>query len=414
MGRARQVAARGVALAAGAAVSAPERQAGLAIECATDHVEVAVVTPDGVAAHLHEAVGHGQLRRVTPMVRAALDQAGVSARALAWIAADLGPGSFTGVRVGLATADALALAASAPVLGVSSLAALAHAAPAKRALLVPLVPAGRRDVYAGCFRADLRGNVRQVTAPWVGPTDALLAHVQAVHALLPRTTLRFVGPGAGREQAALEAAHPQSTALAFRHDGLSALDLAHAARLPHGAGAGLPSAEHAATPVYVRPPQAEERVRRALEGPVTLTVRAMAESDMDAVLAVEREVFRDAWTASFFRRLLAEPGAWLRVAERGGALAGYSVATLQPPHADLENLATVPSQRRNGVARALMDDLYAACRAQGVRAITLEVRATNAEAQALYAAEGFAIVGLRKGYYRHPDEDALVMRGPVP
>jgi len=395
-------------------MSASELQAGLAIECATEHVEVAVITPDGVAAHRSEDVGHGQLRRVTPMVAAVLAEAGLPARSLAWIAADLGPGSFTGVRVGLATADALALAAGAPVIGASSLAALAHAAPARRALIVPLVPAGKRDVYAGFFRADLRGTVRQVAAAWVGPTEALLAHVSAVHALLPRTALRFVGPGAARERVALEAAHPGSTALAFRHEGLSAIDLAHAARLTLGAGAGLPAPGQAATPVYVRPPQAEERVRRALAGPIAIAIRAMAESDMAAVLAVEREVFRDAWTAAFFRRLLAEPGAWLRVAERDGALAGYSVATLQPPHADLENLATVPAQRRNGVARALMDDLYAACRAHGVREVTLEVRASNAEAQALYAAEGFGLVGLRKGYYRHPDEDALVMRGVVP
>lgn len=372
------------------------------------------MTPEGVVAHMVEDVGHGQLRRLTPMVSAALSAAGVSARSLAWIAADLGPGSFTGVRVGLATADALALASGAPVLGASSLAALAHSAPARRALVVPLVPAGRRDVYAGFFRADLRGTVRLVAAPWVGPTDALLAQVEAVHALMPRVTLRFVGPGAAREQAALETAYPRSTALAFRHDGLSAIDLAHAARLTFGAGAGLPAPGQETTPLYVRPPQAEERVRRALAGPVTIAVRAMGEADMDAVLAVEREVFRDAWTAAFFRRLLAEPGAWLRVAERDGVLVGYSVATLQPPNADLENLATVPNQRRNGVARALMDDLYAACRERGVGEVTLEVRASNAEAQALYRAEGFAVVGLRKSYYRQPDEDALVMRGAVP
>ncbi len=395
-------------------MSTPERQAGLALECATAHVEVAVVTPEGVAAHLVEDVGHGQLRRVAPMVQAALAQAGVPARALAWIAADLGPGSFTGVRVGLATAEALALAAGAPVLGVSSLAALAHAAPVRRALTVPLVPAGRRDVYAGFFRSDTRGRAHQVMAPWVGPTDALLRETAAVHALLPRTAVRFVGPGAGREQAALEAAFPGSTALALRHDGLSALDLAAAARDRDRAGAEPAAAGETPRPVYVRPPQAEERVRRALAAPAALSLRAMDERDVDAVLAVEREVFRDAWSPAFFRGLLAEPGAWLRVAERDGRLAGYLVATLVPPQADLENIATVPSERRNGVARALMDDLYAACRARGVREVTLEVRASNAEGQALYRAEGFTIAGLRRNYYRHPVEDALVMRGAVP
>lgn len=394
-------------------MSAPAGPCGLAIECATVHVEVAVVTPEGVAAHLIEEVGHGQLQRLTPMVSAALAEAGVAARELAWIAADLGPGSFTGVRVGLASADALALVSGARVHGASSLAALAHAAPARRALIVPLVPAGRRDVYAGFFRADTRGKVRLVAAPWVGPTEALLREVAAVHALLPRASVRFVGPGAAREQAALEAAHPLSTALAFRHGGLSALDLAAVARAGLDSGAGLPAPGQEAQPVYVRPPQAEERVRRALAGPARLAIRAMRDSDMESVLAVEREVFRDAWSVSFFRRLLQEPDAWLRVAERDGRLAGYLVATLRPPQADLENIATVPSERRNGVARALMDDLQAACHERGVREVTLEVRASNAEAQALYRAEGFTLAGHRRNYYRHPDEDALILRGAV-
>jgi len=125
---------------------------GLAIEAATEHVELRIESADGVVlAERIEDVAHGHTRRIAPLIGEMLAEASVAARDLTWIAADLGPGSFTGVRVGLATAEALAMVSGARLLGASSLAALAHAAGASKALVVPLVPAGRRDVYAGFY-----------------------------------------------------------------------------------------------------------------------------------------------------------------------------------------------------------------------------------------------------------------------
>jgi len=97
------------------------------------------------------------------------------------------------------------------------------------------------------------------------------------------------------------------------------------------------------------------------------------------------------------------------VAERAGALAGYLVATLLPTEAELQNLATAPGQQRGGIARALMHELIAICRARGVRVLGLEVRASNAAAQGLYRTLGFGLFGLRRGYYKSPVEDALLM-----
>jgi tRNA threonylcarbamoyladenosine biosynthesis protein TsaB len=92
---------------------------GIAIEAATDHVEVLVQRGGEPLAHEIEEVGHGHTRRLTPLVARALSRAGAEAADLRWVAADLGPGSFTGVRVGLATAEALALASGATLHGAS-------------------------------------------------------------------------------------------------------------------------------------------------------------------------------------------------------------------------------------------------------------------------------------------------------
>ena len=109
------------------------REFGLAIEVATEHGEVAVFEGERVLAHRIEAIGHSHTQRLTPLIREALLEAGVRPAELRWIASDLGPGSFTGVRVGLATAKGFAAVCGAQLLGASSLASLVHATPARKA-----------------------------------------------------------------------------------------------------------------------------------------------------------------------------------------------------------------------------------------------------------------------------------------
>ena len=381
----------------------------LALETATEHVSVAVTVGGATRALVEENVGHGHTRRLASLIERVLGEAGVRATELGSIATDLGPGSFTGVRVGLATARALALVSGARLLGASSLAALAHATTEPRTLVVPLVGAGRRDLYAGFFRIAARGNVRLLAAPRVGTPEALLEALAEVHALLPDHEVRFVGPGAGRERARLEAAHAGSTRAALRFGGLSALDLATAALKHEGPGAGLPEPGRENEPAYVRPAQAEERVRHQVTGLTPARVRPFALADLPRIEELEHRLFADPWPRSSFVDALADPRAVFLVAERGGSVAGYLVATLLPPIAELQNLGTAPEQQRAGVARALVDALLDTCRVRGVRELGLEVRVSNAAAQALYRTHGFRLVGLRRGYYRRPEEDALLM-----
>ena len=387
---------------------------GLAIECATEHAEVAVMDERGFTrSHVIEEIGHGHTRRLAPLIQRALDQAKLGAQQLAWVAADLGPGSFTGVRVGLATARALALVSGARLLGASSLTVLAHATAEPRTLVVPLVGAGRRDLYAGFFRVASQGRVRLLAAPRVGTPEALLGALEEVHALVPDHEVRFVGPGAGRERERLEAAHPGSTRSGLRFDGLSALDLAAATRKPEGPGAGLPEPGREMEPAYVRPAQAEERVRHKVTGLTPARVRTMASVDLPRIDELEHKLFADPWPRGSFLDALADPRAVCLVAERGEGVAGYLVATALPPVAELQNLGTAPEQQRAGVARALVDALIDTCRARGVRELALEVRVSNGAAQALYRSHGFQLVGLRRGYYRRPEEDALLMARKV-
>jgi len=383
---------------------------GLSIEAATSRVEIAVRGDDGLRAHEIEEVGHGHTRRLTALIARALGRAEVRPTQLSWVAADLGPGSFTGVRVGLATARALALASGARVRGASSLAALAGSTSVRRALICPLVPAGRLDAYAGFFRADARGAVSLLAAPRVGPLATIVQAIREAFAAAGTANVRIVGPGVPRWREALERSFPGATSPEWRFEGLSALDLAAAALSPRGPAAGLPAPGDETQPLYVRSAQAEERVRhRASAAEAAVALRPFRVDDVPAAAVIERRVFSDPWPESFFRGELGHPQVYARVAERGGRLAGYSVAWLAAAGGHLGNLAVTPEERRRGVARALVEDLLARARALKTENLSLEVRVSNFAAQALYRTHGFRLAGLRRGYYRDTGEDALVM-----
>ena len=123
----------------------------------------------------------------------------------------------------------------------------------------------------------------------------------------------------------------------------------------------------------------------------------------------ERRVFSDPWSVAFFRQMLGDPNTYARVAERGGRFAGYCMARVLSPECELENIAVVPEARRAGVARTLLVDLLETCALRGVLRVALEVRASNDAAQALYREYGFRLAGFRRGYYRQPLEDGILM-----
>ena len=111
--------------------------------------------------------------------------------------------------------------------------------------------------------------------------------------------------------------------------------------------------------------------------------------------------------------MLAQPQVLASVAERDGAVIGYVIAWQLADEAEIANLAVVPSERRSGVGRLLLDDLLRTIESRGGATVYLEVRAGNVAAQELYRARGFEESGRRRGYYRAPTEDAIVMRRPA-
>ena len=128
------------------------------------------------------------------------------------------------------------------------------------------------------------------------------------------------------------------------------------------------------------------------------------------VAALEKMCFCDPWSENSVASELENPlSRWL-VAVEGEQVLGYVGSQTVLDESDMMNLAVDPAFRRRGIARALVLALIEELRKMGSRQLTLEVRASNESAQALYAQLGFERVGRRKNYYLNPREDALILR----
>lgn len=142
-------------------------------------------------------------------------------------------------------------------------------------------------------------------------------------------------------------------------------------------------------------------------------IRTATQSDVAALVAIERACFGDPWTRAGLLETVQYETSRAFVAEFGGQVIGYVMARISGEEGEILNLAVLPEYRRRGIARCLLEEAIDAVTAAGVREAYLEVRESNAEALALYQAFGFRTVGLRPDYYRNPLEDALVLRAPL-
>lgn len=141
-----------------------------------------------------------------------------------------------------------------------------------------------------------------------------------------------------------------------------------------------------------------------------MRIRDARGGDAGAIGALERQCFADPWPEEAVAAYINGGNCLMLCAEgEGGELLGYVGMQHVLDEGYIGNVCTAPQHRRRGVARALLAELEARSRRLGLAFLTLEARASNAAAIALYEGAGYGRVGTRPGYYQHPAEDAVIM-----
>lgn len=381
--------------------------------------------------------------QLVPRIDALLAEAGAARADIACVCVGRGPGSFTGVRIAMAAAKGIASALGVGLVGVSTLDAVAWGAWAAGARGEALVAADamRKEVYPVRYALGEAGPARR-GADRVAKAEEAAAEAAAEGGLL------IAGDALRKYAALFEPAGellPEATWTPTGAGLLRALEAAWRA----GECDPLDAARHHpafALPVYTRLSDAEEaeRSRLAQADPtlagargsrhVTMNDTAVANARADAhgialkpldrahaaaVAALEARVMgSDAWSEALVADELgrADRVWWAAYAAdpamplpADAPLVGYAGGWVVDGDVQVLKVGVDPAFRRRGLARALVARVAADARNLGARTASLEVRASNDGARALYEALGFASLGVRPRYYSD-GEDAVIMR----
>ena len=159
----------------------------LAVDTSTSTCTVGIANADGVLAEFVDSNGQTHARHLMGMIHSSIAASGIPIQEIDGFAVVTGPGTFTGLRIGISTVKGLAYALSRPAVGVTSLAALAAQADLPTKLVCPVMDARRSEVYYGLYESE-GGDVSQVGMHHVAPPSELTKDI--------RSSCQFIGNGA--------------------------------------------------------------------------------------------------------------------------------------------------------------------------------------------------------------------------
>ena len=364
----------------------------LAFDTALGRGSVAVVVDGRVAAQRIEHEPRALAERLVPMIEETLEAAGESYQSMDRLAVTVGPGTFTGTRIGVATARGLGLATGLPVIGISTLEALAAAVDAVDvgASIAAAIDARRGQVYLQIFLRTADG-IEPVREPAAVDLDGIGDVVSGHDGGRRRARRGDRGAGIGGPSAGNSRLR-QNIARCGRPS-------CRGTRRAHRAGSPALSAQAGC-----------QASRWAGCRVMTCAIEIMEvdQSASDLLARLHAGSFcrpgDETWSAKSFSDVLAMAGSFCLIAqvagEAGSEPIGFAASRIAGDDSELLTIGVLPRFRKAGTARELIAKSLDRCRAAGVRRLVLEVAEDNPTAQELYRSLGFEVIGRRPAYYR--------------
>ncbi len=385
----------------------------LAIDSSGLTAAVAVVEEDRVLADYTINYKKTHSQTLLPMIQEMAKMIELDLVSLDAIAVAGGPGSFTGLRIGSATAKGLGLALNKPIINVPTVDGLAYQVFGCEDIICPIMDARRNQVYTGLYTFSWRAGIKDGTKR-IWPVFQVIKMQMAVsieelirHLNAYGKRVVFLGDGVPVYAEIIE--NCLNTPYSFAPSYMSRQRAAAVGALGihyYKMGKFESAVEH--KPEYLRVSQAE-RERAEKEKKEGVSVRKMRPEDAAAVAELEYRIFTDAWSEKSILDTMRQPCAICMAAEKGSQIVGYSLAYEAAGEAEISRFAVAQDQRGQGVGHALMQGVYKRCKEQKIKKILLDVRQSNKEARAFYMREGFVPDGIRRKFYSDPAENAVLM-----
>ena len=356
----------------------------LAVDGSSDRLKIGVADEQHALASYDGAADRTHSEKMISAIDRVLKDAGIAPSQLDYLAVAGGPGSFTGLRVGIATVLGLAQAWQKQII--------TGANPMLERMF--FVEQGQKPVIVIHCRADqfyVSENGRDIAIHDI--KELVAGYADSLFAGPGVERLRKAAAGIGKE---LAVASPSS------YDGG---ELARIFARDFQVWNRLDPADLDVNYLLKSQPE-QRRDAAAAEGQIV----EMTYADLDDVLAIEREAFSDAWDRDSFRSDIDSPHVMALAMHKLGHCAAYLCCIALDDYGYIANIAVDRQYRSQGLGRGLLDDLRRRLLINRIGQIVLDVRAANEKAIRFYEKYGFAVITRRKGFYVNPPDDAFTMQ----
>lgn len=393
----------------------------LASDTSTKSLSVAICRDDEVIISETCVTGTTHAQKHMPALIDILGKTGLRFSDMDLFVCTTGPGSYTGIRIGVATTKAMAYAAKKGAVGVSTLETLAFPHERENTLVCPMLDARNRRVFSAAYYSGGISGMKFSNKCVIEEENRTLDEFRALifdflhngnHAC---ESLIFCGdPVISEFDAGFGGKCEVSTKLTVPE----AADAARIAYLKVCGDTVTSTDPFLLKPNYISPSQAErmkeKRTRdfdvEAAPADTTFKIRVATPQDIHAIYLLEKECFTIPWSfESLENDILNNDKATYLIAECGGKIAGYIGMWQIFDDAEITNIAVSKDFRRQGIGDSLVREICAVAKKKGASKMMLEVRETNRAAINVYAKNEFKGISIRKKYYEDTGENAIIM-----
>ena len=370
----------------------------LAIDTSTVAASAALIQDGSLCCEYFLNDGKKHSEKIISIIDYVIKSCGLEAKDIDVFSCSIGPGSFTGLRVGASAIKGIAQALGKPITGIPTLEVLAYNLRGFKGLICPIIDAQREMVYSTLFRfeGDTLLKIKDFSAIVI---DDLICRLGPYD-----DDIAFLGDGVFLYQNKIKNSLKNARFADVGNILPRASSVASLAIIKYKEGHLLWYNDLRLD--YIRKSQAEVEYEKNH----IVTIVNMKAEEIDEVVEIEGLSFNNPWSyESFDFEINKNNLSRYIVAKTDGRIAGYAGTWLVFDEMHVTNIAVHPDYRNRGIGNKLVEEIINIARESGLKRITLEVRNSNNQAIYLYEKNGFKAEGFRKKYYADTGEDAIIM-----
>lgn len=374
----------------------------LAIDTSSKICGVAIIENEKILIKLINDDEKTHSVKLMPMIDKAFKDTNLSLDNISLLACCTGPGSFTGVRIGIATIKAFSDVKNIPVVGITSLESLAYNVKKiskPTSLICSLIDAKNENVYCGLYNFSNDLNYANIFAENIDITISKIINVINEKQF---TDVIFVGDGSKIYKEKLENSLKNSIFATENDDVQNIISIANIAFNKYNSGEYGNSSS--LSPIYLKKSQAEREFEEKIK------ILPMTNEDIDLLSTNLNSDFDDFWNINNLKNDFSNPNSTYLIAKVENEIVGFAGFLKICDEANIMNIVTKKNKRNLGIGSKLLENLILYAKNRNCKIITLEVNEHNNIAIHLYEKYNFKRIGLRKKYYNNTDDAILMAR----